>query len=82
MDDDGVRRRAGDEPRGFLPRAWAAGPPAWRRAVDWIFGDREAVDQQGLLAERNLFPRPPRAPRPPGGAGSEPSAPPRDDTER
>jgi hypothetical protein len=55
MDGNGVRRRADDEPHGFLPRAWAAGPPAWRRMVAWLFGDRDAVDQQGLLAERSLF---------------------------
>jgi hypothetical protein len=68
MDDNGVRRRADGEPRGFLPRAWAAGPPAWRRILDWVFGDREAVDQQGLLAERNLFPRP----RDPSRSAAEP----------
>ena len=59
MDGPGERRRAG-EPRGFLPRAWAAGPPAWRRVVDWLFGDREDIDQEGLLAERTLLQRPPR----------------------
>jgi hypothetical protein len=73
MDGNGVRRRADDEPHGFLPRAWAAGPPAWRRAVDWLLGDREAVDQQGLLAERTLFPRPSRsgAERPPAPRGDD-----------
>jgi len=69
MDGNGVRRRADDEPRGFLPRAWTAGPPGWRRAVDWLLGDRDAVEQQGLLAERNLFQRPPRDPRPPAAPG-------------
>jgi hypothetical protein len=62
MDGNGVRRRADDEPHGFLPRKWAAGPPAWRRAAGVLFGDREAVDQLGLLAKRTLFPRPPRDP--------------------
>ena len=71
MDGKGVRRRADDEPHGFLPRAWAAGPPAWRRVVDWLFGDREDADQQGLLAERTLFPRPPR-----GSARSDAEPPP------
>jgi hypothetical protein len=78
MDGKGVRRRADDEPHGFLPRAWAAGPSAWRRVVDWLFGDREAVDQQGLLAERSLLPRPPREP---GRSGAEPPASGRGDDE-
>ena len=70
MDGNGARRRADDEPHGFLPRGWAAGAPAWRRVVDWLFGDREDVDQQGLLAERTLFPGEPR--RPAHDAASEP----------
>ena len=76
MDGSGERRRAA-EPRGFLPRALAAGPPAWR-VVDWLLGDREDIDQEGLLAERTLLPGPPRgqersgrepADGPPGGNG-------------
>jgi hypothetical protein len=54
------RDRADAAPPGFRPRAWAAGPPSWRRVVGWIFGDRDAIDQQGLLAERTLFPPPAR----------------------
>jgi hypothetical protein len=76
MDDDHVRRRADEEPRGYLPRALTAGPPAWRRVVDWLFGDREDIDQQGLLAERTLFPRLQPEQRRPGG---ERPAPPGDD---
>jgi hypothetical protein len=77
MDGNGVHRRADDEPHGFRPRAWAAGPSAWRRLVDWLFGAREAADQQGLLAERSLFPRASRHPQPPGAERSP--APPGDE---
>ena len=72
MGSNGVRRRADDEPRGFLPRARAAGPPAWRGVVDWLFADRAAIDQQGLLAERRLSPRPPGGDEPSPVGGREP----------
>jgi hypothetical protein len=53
MDGQRDRRRADSEPRGFLPRAGAGAAP-WRQVVDWLFGDREDIDQEGLLAERTL----------------------------
>jgi hypothetical protein len=66
MDGERDRQRAGNEPRGFLPRLGTK-PPPWRRVKNWIFGDRADIDQEGLLAERTLMmaPRPPRheAPR-------------------
>src|SRR5690242_18651884 len=71
--DDHVRRRADVEPRGFLPRGATAGPPAWRRVADWLFGDREDIDQQGLLAERTLLPRPRPERRRPAGERIAPS---------
>jgi hypothetical protein len=48
------RQRAKGEPRGFLPRAGAA-PARWRRVMEWLFGAREDIDQEGLLAERTLL---------------------------
>jgi hypothetical protein len=53
MDGQRDRRRADSDSRGFLPRAGAGAAP-WRRVVDWLFGDREDIDQEGLLAERTL----------------------------
>src|SRR3954454_17870264 len=50
----GNARRADREPCGFLPRAGAAAS-SWRRARDWLFGDRADIDQEGLLAERTLI---------------------------
>jgi hypothetical protein len=61
MDGDRDRQRAESEPQGFPARAGA--PPApWRRVIDWLFGDRADIDQEGLLAERTLM-RAPRRPR-------------------
>ena len=60
MDGHGDRSRAKREPRGFLPRAGAAAPP-WRRVWDWLFGPREDIDQEGLLAERTLMVSPQRS---------------------
>jgi SH3-like domain-containing protein len=54
VDGQGNGRRADREPRGFLPRAGAEGPP-WRRVRDWLCGDRADIDQEGLLTERTLM---------------------------
>jgi hypothetical protein len=62
MDGDHDRQRAETEPRGFLPRSGAGAPP-WRRVMDWLFGDRSDIDQEGLLARRTLLLTPRRPPR-------------------
>jgi hypothetical protein len=69
MDGERDRQRAENEPRGFLPRA-GAGPAPWRRVMDWLFGDRDDIDQEGLLAERRLLvgPRRQRRDEPEGDA--------------
>ena len=72
MDGHGDRRRAGREPRGFLPRAGAA-PSQWRSVRDWLFGDRADIDQEGLLAERTLVLAPRRTARD-GAACDAPTA--------
>jgi hypothetical protein len=55
MDGHGSHRRgAGREPRGPLSRRPANGGSRWRRAVEWLLGGRDDVDQRGLLAERTL----------------------------
>jgi hypothetical protein len=74
MDREGDRRRADSEPRGDLPRSGAAAA-RWRRVMNWLFGAREGIEQEGLLAERTL----PIAPRPggseaTGGEGEPPGA--------
>jgi len=48
------RRSAGREPRGPLSRRPANGRSRWRRAVEWLVGAHDDVDQRGLLAERTL----------------------------
>jgi hypothetical protein len=78
------RRRRETEPRGFLPQRAGDGGASWRRIKSWLFGDREEIDQEGLLTERTLLlgPRRPRhdeaevearggasAPSPPDEAG-------------
>jgi hypothetical protein len=65
MDREPDRQRADREPRGFLPRSGGA-PRPWRRVMDWLFGDRADIDQEGLLAERTLMmaPRRPRRDEP------------------
>jgi hypothetical protein len=67
MDAPAERRRGKQEPRGFLPRPWAAGPRPWRRFLDWLLGDSDDIDQQGLLAERTLVPQGSRDRERPGG---------------
>jgi hypothetical protein len=71
MDGDLNRQRAENEPHGFLPRS-GAGTAPWRRVRDWLFGDRSAIDQEGLLAERTLRLTPRRPPRdePAGDSGA------------
>jgi hypothetical protein len=51
-------------------RLWGDRSPL-RHALRWLFGDREHVEQEGLLAERTLLVRPPP---PPGEADDEPGA--------
>jgi hypothetical protein len=51
------------ESRGYLPRAGAGVGGAWRRARAWLFGRRDDIRQEGLLAERTLR-LTPRRPRP------------------
>jgi hypothetical protein len=68
MDGQGDGRGADREPRGFLPRAGAAA--SWRRARDWLLGDRADIDQEGLLAERTLV----LAPRRPARDDAPPEA--------
>jgi hypothetical protein len=55
MRGHGDERAAGDPARGSS-RAPPVGPDApLRRAVRWLFADREEIDQEGLLAERTLL---------------------------
>jgi hypothetical protein len=42
------------EPRGLAPPRPAGAPAPWRSVVEWLRGDREHIDQQGLLVGRNL----------------------------
>jgi hypothetical protein len=49
------RRWRETEPRGFLPQRAGDGGASWRRLKAWLFGDREEIDQEGLLAERTLL---------------------------
>ena len=67
------RRRTEREPRGFLPRGDEAAP-GWQRVRDWLLGDRDEIDQEGLLAERTLLIGPRRIT---GGASSDGAAEPR-----
>jgi hypothetical protein len=64
-------RRPGEEPRGFVQPAGARGDGRWRRALDWLFGDREELEQEGLLAERTLLLT---RSRPPGEANGRTAA--------
>ena len=78
MDGESDRQRADSEPRGFLPRSDAA-PAPWRCVMDWLFGDRADIDQEGLLAERTLEIAPrPRREEPTEDAGAPDAA--RDET--
>jgi hypothetical protein len=53
---DGRRRqRAGNEPRGFVPPERPGARRPWRRLLAWLVGDRDEIDQEGLLAERTLL---------------------------
>jgi hypothetical protein len=73
MDGHRDRQRAEHEPHGFLARG-SGGPPPWRRVRDWLFGDREDIDQEGLLAERTLMLTPRRPARDDGaksGSGQD-----------
>jgi hypothetical protein len=63
MSRDPDRRRADREPRGLVPHRPAGAAPRWRRAVALLFGAREDIDQEGLLAERTMRLPPPRGPR-------------------
>jgi hypothetical protein len=49
------RRWRETEPRGFLPQRAGDGGAWWRRIKAWLFGNREEIDQEGLLAERTLL---------------------------
>jgi hypothetical protein len=42
------------EPRGFLPRGGAGVRAGWRGVRAWLFGRRDEIHQEGLLAERTL----------------------------
>ena len=48
----------GDErsPAAVGRRLWGDGSPL-RRALRWVFGDQEDIDQEGLLADRTLLVR-------------------------
>jgi hypothetical protein len=75
MDEDGThRRRAGRAPRGALPDRPEADQPRWRRAVQWLLGAHEDVDQEGLLAERTLGVVQARRPPPDEDDGEDPRA--------
>jgi hypothetical protein len=82
MDGHRHLRPRRDEPRGHPP---PAGTPATRlrRALEWLLGDRDAIDQEGLLAERTLMIGRPRSNRErtdaPGGRGPDSE---RDDARR
>jgi hypothetical protein len=78
MDGQRERPRPHDEPRGFLPPAGTA-PARWRRALHWLLGDREDIDQEGLLAERTLLIA---RPRPKRERTDAPSGPGRDEARR
>jgi hypothetical protein len=60
-------RRAGGP---IARRVWGPDAPL-RRAVGWLFADREEIDQEGLLAERTLL-RTPRRAGTRGDDGAEP----------
>jgi hypothetical protein len=75
-DDESHRRRARRAPRGPRSKRADGDQPRWRRAVQWLLGAHEDVDQEGLLAERTLGvaktrrPAPEEEPR--DGPGAEP----------
>jgi hypothetical protein len=55
MHDDGSHRHhAGGDARGPRSKRTDADQPRWRRALRWLLGAHEDVDQEGLLAERTL----------------------------
>jgi hypothetical protein len=64
-------RPAGPAGGPIARRLWGHDAPL-RRAVGWLFADREEIDQEGLLAERTLL----RAPSRPV-ADEDDAAPPR-----
>jgi hypothetical protein len=52
------------EPQAFVTRRPQGGAvPGWRRALSWLFRDREDIEQEGLLAERTMRAAPHRARR-------------------
>jgi hypothetical protein len=55
MDGEPDPGRADREPQAFAARRpQDDGVSRWRRAVSWLFRDREDIDQEGLLAERTM----------------------------
>jgi hypothetical protein len=52
MDENRERRRA--EPQGFVPDGAQDLRTRWRSVVGWVFGDREGIEQEGLLNRRDL----------------------------
>jgi hypothetical protein len=69
------------EARGFLPRRAGELGASWRRLKAWLFGDREGIAQEGLLAGRTLLLAPRRSrhdeaeDEPRGGASAPPPPP-------
>jgi hypothetical protein len=60
----GQRQGSGGDERSLAAvgrRLWGDDSPL-RRALRWVWGDREHIDQEGLLAERTLLVRPRRRP--------------------
>jgi hypothetical protein len=54
MDGHRDRRALDREPRGPLPPPAPGSRGPFRRIASWLFRNREAIDQEGLLAERTL----------------------------
>jgi len=55
----GRRQGSGDDeraPAAVGQRRWGDESPL-RRALRWVFGDREHIDQEGLLADRTFLVR-------------------------
>ena len=75
MDDDGShRRRDGRGARRAQPTRPYGDQPRWRRAVHWLLGAHEDVDERGLLAARTLGVGTAHAPPPEDDRGEDPRA--------